>query len=348
MTHHPSAEPVPLSGFKLSSEILSHARPSAKHIERPHLYRCTICEEHRSYKNDSDWKKHEKEHEYTYKCTPDGWLGITGSGTECLICGVPDPDEQHAFEHNVQACSFSCKRRDHMTKHLSRFHGVHDHAQGCTLAKNWLRGSGRQFWSCGLCVSLFPSLQERLKHLDIEHFRRHQSVVGWSVTNVIYGLLKQPGVCEAWDAQMTAQHGWQHPEILWEASELGELQLVLEMGPSDKRSAVSLAKAAFDKCKPQNAYAWNETANPADDGHKAMDTKPVSSISHHQSVSVHSTSPSAAESIPWEAQHPLIHRRSEVVHEFGQEPTLCEPVIKGECMTLRLEAASRANSYTDS
>lgn len=225
-----------------------------------------------------------------------------------------------------------------MTKHLSKCHGVHDLVRGCTLAKNWLRGSGRRFWSCGLCVSLFPSLQERLKHLDIEHFRRHQSVVGWSVTNVIYGLLKQPGVCEAWDAQMTAQHVWYHPEILWEASELGDLQLVLEMGPSDKRSAVSLAKAAFDKCKTQNAYAWNETANPADDGHQAMDTEPVSSSSHYQSVSAHdsSTPPPAAESTPWEVQHPSIHSRSEGDYGFGQEPALCEPIIKGKRMTLVL------------
>lgn len=237
-----------------------------------------------------------------------------------------------------------------MTKHLSKCHGVHDLNQGCTLAKNWLRGSGRQFWSCGLCVSLFPSLQERLKHLDVEHFRRHQSIGGWSVTNVIYGLLKQPGVCEVWDAQMTAQHGWQHPEISWEASELGDLQFVLEMGPSDKKSGVLLAKAAFDKCKSPNAYAWTETANPADDGHEAMNTEPVSSSSHYQSLSAHesSTPASAAESTPWEVQHPPIHSRSEDEYGFDKEPALCEPVIKGECMTLRLGAASRANRYTDS
>lgn len=84
-----------------------------------------------------------------------------------------------------------------MTKHFSKCHEVYDTARACTLAKNWLRGSGRQFWSCGLCVSLFRSLQERLKHIEVEHFRRHESIDGWNVTNVIHGLLKQPGVCEA-------------------------------------------------------------------------------------------------------------------------------------------------------
>lgn len=329
--------PEHLSGSKCTSTISPRTQPPTSLLDRPYLYRCTFCKEPRSYKNDSDWKKHEKEHEYTYMCTPDGWLIVTGSGTECVICGVRDPDEQHAMEHNAQACSFRSKRREHMTKHLSKCHGVCDIARGCTLAKNWLRGSGRQFWSCGLCVSLFPSLQERLKHIDVEHFRRDQSVMGWNATNVIYGLLKQPGVCEAWEAQMTSLHGWQRPELVWEPSKLGDLQLKLEMGPSDKQSAVFLAKAALDECTTRNSHSWNETPDPADDGHKRMDTGPVSFSSYYQSLSAHSTSPDplAAGLTPREVHDTLTHRRSGEVHGYDEKPALCEPFLDGEYITPR-------------
>lgn len=328
--------PGHLNEFKSSSAAPSDTQPAASLVERPHLYRCTVCKEYRSYKNDSDWKKHEKEHEYTYICMPDGWLRATESGTECVICGVQDPDERHAVEHNVQACSFCCKRREHMTRHLRKYHGIHNIARACTLAKNWLRGTGRQFWSCGLCVSLFPNLQERLKHTDVEHFRQNQSIDRWNVTNVIYGLLKQPMVWEAWEAQMTAQHGWQHPEIVWEASELGDLQLQLEMGPSDKQSAVLLAKLAFDKCTTCSSYCWNETQDPADDGHKRMDIGTVSFSSHSQSVSGHasSTDPLAAGMIPWDVQPTLVQGQSDDAYTYSEKPTPYELVTNGKCMIL--------------
>lgn len=219
-----------------------------------------------------------------------------------------------------------------MTAHLSKDHKVHDNVRGCVLAKDWLRGSGRHFWSCGLCVSLFSSLQERLKHIDNKHFRQHQSIDGWNVTNVIYGLLKQPGVDEAWEAQMTAQHGWQHPEVVWEASNLGDLQLKLEIGPSDKPSAVLLAKEAFDKCTTRSSYAWNETHDPAGDGHKSMDIGLVSFDSPSQSVSTH-TDPLAADSIPWKVQHTLVHHRSRDAYAYSEKPTLFEQAVNGECMT---------------
>ncbi len=224
-----------------------------------------------------------------------------------------------------------------MTAHLSKCHGVYDNARVCVLAKTWLRGSGRQFWSCGLCVSLFPTLQDRLKHIDVEHFRQNQSIDGWNVTNVIYGLLKQPGVGEAWEAQLTAQHGRQHPEVVWQASTLGDLQFKLEMGPSDEQSAVLLAKLAFDKCTTRNSYAWNETHDPADDGHKRMDIGPVSFSSHSQSVSGHasSTNPLTAGMIPWDVQPTLVRGQSDGAYAYSEKPTLFEQAVNGKCMTLK-------------
>lgn len=140
---------------------------------------------------------------------------------------------------------------------------------------------------------------------------------------------------------MTAQHGWQRPEIVWEAAKLGDLQFRLEMGPSDEQSAVLLAKAALDASTTRNSHAWNDTPDPADDGHKRMDIDPVSFSSHSQSVSAHAapTDPLAADLMLWEVQDTPTHSRSGEAHGYDEKPALCEPVFDGECMTPRFHDA---------
>lgn len=152
-----------------------------------------------------------------------------------------------------------------MTKHLTKCHGVFDTTQARTLARAWLRDSGRRFWSCGLCVDLFLSLQERLRHIDVEHFRQHQPIETWSLTNVILGLLRQRDVKEAWHAHMTAYHGWEHPEVAWVTSDVEDVQLRLEMGPSEKHSAVALAEAAYNVSIIRTSDAWNVSSGSAED-----------------------------------------------------------------------------------
>lgn len=303
-------------------------------IKEPPLYHCTICKEPRSYKNDSDWKKHEKEHEYTYICTPDGWIGSTSFGTKCVICGVIEPGEQHAFVHNTaQTCQYSCKRRDHMTKHLNKCHGVFDSAQASTLANAWRRDSGRRFWSCGLCVcdKPFTSLQDRLMHIDHEHFRKHQSIEDWDATKVILGLLRQPDVSGVWGAHMTIHHGWEHPEVVWVRSDLGDLQLRLEMGPSDKQSAVTLAKAAYNVCVIRPSDAWNG-ASGSSGNHDGSTAIPHMLSTYQHRLASYDLTPAqtlALEPFDWDTLHTPTLGGAAAANSNVADATFCQSVSDG-------------------
>lgn len=300
-------------------------------IKQPLLYHCTVCKEPRSYKNDSDWKKHEKEHEFDYTCTPDGGRGKTPTGTKCVICGTLEPDEQHALEHNTaQTCHYTCKRRDHMTKHLTKCHGVLDSAQARALAKAWLRASGRRFWSCGLCVcdKPFTNLQERLRHIDLEHFRKHHSIQDWDATKVILGLLRQPDVSEAWKAQLTKYPGWEHVEVKWEASNLGDLQFKLEMGASDKQSARALAEAAYNVCVIRTSDVWNLFLGWAGDHEKSTWLSDTPSIHQSRSTSYHphSTQTQSSEILDGDTLHTPMLSGSAAGNRLVADSTMYQPL----------------------
>lgn len=308
-----------------------------------HLYKCTVCRGERTYKNDYDWKKHEKTHEFTYVCMPDGWLEIVGEDKKCVLCNAPDPDEQHSSTHDVHECQYTCKRRGQLTKHLNTCHGVSNIALGRTLADQWLRSIGRQFWSCGFCINLFSNLLERLKHIDAEHFRRHQSSSEWDMTNVISGLLRQPGVYEAFKEQMIAYYGWKFPETIWDGSKLGALQLNLELGPSEKRSAMSLARSAFDLCEIRGAYEWNERIDLGGDRHEIDGSGSASSYDRRglDSMASPTTLPQATEAMLWHAKNTHVDSRSGDGYARGQMPTSSDLVPAGKSTTLAHNEASR-------
>ena len=227
-------------------------------------YSCTTCKNGRIYKRISDWKREERKHEVTYTCILDGPVEHTVMGPRCLLCHALNPDEKHFDLHNVQLClgstasSYSCSRRNHMVTHLSKHHGVHDSTHGQAVADRWLSRSGRQAWSCGFCVQLFRTFDDRLRHLDTRHFAQYQTLAAWDMTNVIKGLLLQPSVAVAWENIMNSHYEQHWPAITWESPSVDDLQLVLEQGPTAARSSEDLATAAFVArkvtCNPRDTY----------------------------------------------------------------------------------------------
>ena len=207
----------------------------------PRWYSCTICPGLRSFQNAAEWKRHEKEHEVLYRC---GLCGATKSDNEQVA---------NREEARVPSKVYTCRRRGFMVTHLSKDHARHDVGQGRRMADTWRVNSGKQAWSCGFCAQFFARFQDRLAHIDNEHFKMHHDVRAWDRSMVITGLLLQPGVKEAWETLMASKHLHDSSGFTWESPELDKLQLLLEMGPSTGQSAASLAAAAYAAARPRSS-----------------------------------------------------------------------------------------------
>ncbi len=198
-------------------------------------YWCTVCEDPNSYKDSGTWKKHEKEHETIFIC-----------GLDCA-----------AESSRAASKPFTCKRRDIMVNHLNKFHGVTEAQRGRDLADQWRHTVKKQAWSCGFCISFFSTFQDRLKHVDIEHFRSHQSIHEWDLNKVILGLLQHPKMEKAWKTRTASLPPWMYSESLaWDKAIATNLRAALEIGPSDDRDANALADAAYSASK-QNEGPWH-------------------------------------------------------------------------------------------
>lgn len=218
-------------------------------------YCCTLCDEFKPFKNQSDWKKHEKEHDTTYICMVRGPREATRYGAQCAFCGILNPDDGHLLEHNAQACgegppkSFSHKRRYEMVSHLSEIHGVRLKSEGEAIAVKWKYTVEKHAWSCGFCVKSFVTFNERLNHIATQHFERGQTINDWDATKVIQGLLQQSEMIKAWEDILESLDPYMTSDIIWETDAIKALQHELEVGPSDQKSAVVLAEAAYTACR---------------------------------------------------------------------------------------------------
>lgn len=218
-------------------------------------YCCTICGYFRPFKNQSDWKKHEREHDTTYICMLEGPREATPQGAQCAFCGILSPHDDHLLEHNAQVCrqgppeSFSSKRRHEMVNHLSKIHGIRLKSQGEAIAVKWKYTVKKQALSCGFCVNVFVTFNDRLSHIATQHFEHGQTIDEWDATKVIQGLLQQSGMIKAWGEKMASLPTWEVEDIIWEKDAIIDLQHDLEVGPNDERSAGNLAEAAYIACR---------------------------------------------------------------------------------------------------
>lgn len=217
----------------------------------PNLYWCTICEDQRSYKNISDWRKHEKEHVDVYVCMLRGPVDETEGCIRCSLCGTLDPTDKHLGEHNTQLCGqevpgpFTCKRRVDLVRHLKKCHNVQEKAQGEAVADKCKKTTKKQAWSCGFCVHPFHTFGDRLKHIA-KHFRDGQTLDQWNTTNVIEGLLLQPGMAKVWKKPLD----WSLSSNIWKKDVIKDLQDDLELGPTDRVPATALVKRVYNARQP--------------------------------------------------------------------------------------------------
>ena len=117
-----------------------------------------------------------------------------------------------------------------MVDHLMKHHHVVNAQQGQIIANQWKTDSDKQAWSCGFCVHLFSSLEDRLNHIAMEYRDNGRVYDEWSLTNVIKGLLLQPQVIAAWNNLIWSKHGSISIEFVWNTngSGLDDLRTSLE------------------------------------------------------------------------------------------------------------------------
>ena len=166
----------------------------------------------------------------------------------CTHCGIRNPGQEHFEVSGIERCNIQNKRREKIVKHLKDYHMVSERAVGESLADNWRCDQGKQFWGCGFCVMLFDSFKDRLHHIG-KHYVEGQRLEQWDANKVIRGLLLQPRVRGAWESLIDAHCSYNASELIWETSDWKDLQHKLEIGPTDERSAESLAETAYHASK---------------------------------------------------------------------------------------------------
>ena len=222
----------------------------------------------------------------------------------------------------TEECHFSCKRKDQMVKHIRHDHGIDQKSQAVTLAEKWLKPSGKTFWSCGLCIALFSTYRERLKHINVEHFKNGHKYNQFNVQNVIQGLLLQPRVNEAWEAELVARHGSDRPIISWDPARIGNLQLQLEFGADFDNGAQDLAKAAYEASE-----AFNRS--PLSPGPLSLQPNTPSVRQHYQDL------------MPW--QYSTTDSGIDMADEYGssEQATTLNPAIGDSVQSTRTSAGNR-------
>ncbi len=204
-------------------------------------YWCTVCENPNSYRDSGNWKKHEKGHETVF------------------VCGLDHAVEDSSAGHPLSTKAFSSKRRDIMVNHLNKSHGIPTVQQGRELAEKSRISVKKQAWSCGFCVVLFSNFQERLKHIDIEHFRNNEPIQNWDFNKVIHGLMLQPKMQNAWNERTASLLPRVRPEdFVWPEAFAKNMRTKLEVGPLDGSDANGLAEAVYSVGKSR--VSWNDSA----------------------------------------------------------------------------------------
>ena len=297
----------PPGGLYLSSRTFATDNVSSHHPGTPinssrsksagNHYWCTVCEEPNSYKDSGGWKKHEKEHETTFVCEMEE---AAESGRE---------GQDHASR------AFTSKRRDIMVNHLKKSHGIHEAHQARNLAENWRHTAKKQAWACGFCGSLFLNFQDRLKHIDVEHFRSHQSIYEWDLNKVVLGLLQQPRMEKVWKKKLASLPPWMHlGHLVWNKAIAKDLQATLEKGPSDDHHATNLAEEAYLLNEANGAHWLQDGTKHVDHAFNASPQASFSSSPNHYPVT--------SSAVPYARSY---HRSSSAIKDHIAQPPYDDP-----------------------
>lgn len=151
-----------------------------------------------------------------------------------------------------------------MVNHLGKIHDIHPKSQGEAIAMKWKYTVEKQAWSCGFCGDVFVTFNDRLSHIATQHFERGYTIDDWDATNVIQGLLQQPGMVKAWKEKLASLPDWEVNDMVWERDAIIGLQHDLEVGPNTSRSAVDLVEAAYIACRMSRSLEYQRAMMAAE------------------------------------------------------------------------------------
>ncbi|KAK2601166.1 hypothetical protein N8I77_010636 [Diaporthe amygdali] len=189
-------------------------------------YWCTSCDT--EFKRKFDWKRHEDEFHERYKKYP------------CPDCnrvfwGANTFNQHHKTRHNCKTCPHA----DKVIKYTRK----------------------KRAWACGFCAAFLPSMDRYIDHIGL-HYEAGRTRAHWYHSNVIYGLLHQPGVNAAWKQIIGARfshipkdeqprYGWEikttgRKQGFLENETAGNLQDLLEFFNPTKDDPAKVARIAFE------------------------------------------------------------------------------------------------------
>lgn len=188
--------------------------------------RYTRCDT--EFKRKFDWKRHEDEFHERYKKYP------------CPDCnrvfwGANTFNQHHKSRHNCKTCPHA----DKVIKYSRK----------------------KRAWACGFCAAFLPSMDRYIDHIGL-HYESGRTRAHWYHSNVIYGLLHQPGVNAAWRSIIGSRfshipkdeqprYGWDpkttgRKQGFLENETAGNLQDLLEFFNPTKDDPAHVAQQAFD------------------------------------------------------------------------------------------------------
>lgn len=215
----------------------SFAKPATpSSISSEAKYWCTACD--KTFKRKFDWKRHEEEFHERWRKYP------------CPNCnqsfwGPNTFNQHHKSAHGCKTCPHS----DGVVKYMRK----------------------RRAWGCGFCAAMHSKLEKHYEHVAA-HFESGAQKQDWMHSNVIYGLLHQPAVLEAWrelvNRKQSKFNGHQ-PMFSWsidntgrqqgyvEGESQGQLQDFLEFFDGSSEQAQRITQCAWGYChvvlKPKSA-----------------------------------------------------------------------------------------------
>ena len=179
-------------GENMSDTISIHIASSGSGKPENRFF-CTVMGCHGSFKNASDWKRHEAGmHGYSDR----EWICMLTEAfkthSECVFCLETMESIDHLTKHVIAPCSDKCTiERTFFRKDLLKQHVLHVHLAGepnsvkknFTVPHEWSKDVDSSAYEsdscwCGFCGRTFESVATRMDHVA-QHFRAGKDMATW-------------------------------------------------------------------------------------------------------------------------------------------------------------------------
>ncbi|KAK4673890.1 hypothetical protein QC763_115910 [Podospora pseudopauciseta] len=216
-------------------------------------YWCTFCDV--AFQRKFDWKRHEDEFHERYKRYP-------CPNCNRIFWGANTFNQHHK---NAHGCT-TCPHADRVVRYTQR----------------------KTAWACGFCGGFLASRDRYFDHVA-RHYEDGCNKGHWNHSLVIYGLLHQPSISNAWKELNAALYGHlprdQQPMLEWDAKVTGnapgflegespgKLQDLLEFFNESNDDPRFLARLAHDQAKIRFRH---EVLQPGGMSPTDMASRPIS------------------------------------------------------------------------